>query len=348
MSETLSVIAIFVPLFAIMGLANAAQARRDREEPYQGFVIMAYVLLVALYGAGILVGLSLQLLSAVATTAPEVLEGMQQAFTFDSVWLLALGFWLPSLVGLILLLRPVRRLFVPYTHIDLDSPVHTVALSFSMLVVINLMMTLGVGLGNLADVLAATEQSGTTTLISLWVQQILTALLAMVGVGWLTRRSLRATLDRLGLVWPTPRQWAIGLGAGVAMVPVVLGLEYLASLTGLGASPDVERLTQELLGALFTSPIGILTLGLSAALGEETLFRGALTPRFGILLSSVLFALVHSNYGITLSTLVVLILGILLAFLRMRYNTTTAMATHAIYNISLGVLAYLSTLNLGV
>ncbi len=147
---------------------------------------------------------------------------------------------------------------------------------------------------------------------------------------------------------PTARQWAIGLAAGVAMVPVVLGLEYLASLTGWGASPDVERLTEELLGTLFTSPIGILTLGLAAALGEETLFRGALTPRFGILFSSLLFALVHSNYGITLSTLVVLLLGILLAVLRLRYNTTTAMATHAIYNMSLGALAYLSSLNLDI
>ena len=126
------------------------------------------------------------------------------------------------------------------------------------------------------------------------------------------------------------------------MVPVVMLLEYLGTTVGVGASPDVERLTEQLLGALFASPWGILTMGLSAALGEETLFRGALTPRFGVLLSSLMFALVHSNYGITLSTLVVFLLGLLLALLRNRYNTSTSMVTHAVYNISLGVLALLS------
>ena len=147
---------------------------------------------------------------------------------------------------------------------------------------------------------------------------------------------------RLGVVVPTRRQWLIGVVAGLVMVPVVMLLEYLGSTVGIGASPDVEKLTEQLLGALIASPVGILTLGLSAALGEETLFRGALTPKFGVLLSSLLFALVHSNYGITFSTVVVLLLGLLLAYLRNRHNTSTAMVTHAVYNISLGVLAYLS------
>ena len=183
---------------------------------------------------------------------------------------------------------------------------------------------------------------------ALWTQQILTALLAMVGVGWLSRRTLPETLARLGLRALTLRQWWIGVGTGLGMVPVVLGLEYLLSLAGIGASPDVERLTEQLLGGLFTSPWGILTLGLAAALGEETLFRGAMTPRFGLLFSSLLFALVHSNYGITFSTAVVLGLGLLLGWQRLRYNTTTAMVTHAVYNMTLGVLAYLGSTGLDV
>lgn len=348
MSETLSVVALFLPLFAIMWLANLAEARRERGEPYQGFAIVAYVFLVALYGLGILAGLLFQLAGLVATTRPEALGPLSQELPFDSIPILAAGLWIPSLLGLILLLPPVRRFLASFTALDPNSPVHAVALAFSMLVVINLVMTLGIGLGNLADLVESTRQDDTTALASLWAQQILTALLAMVGVGWLSRRSWPATLDRLGLVMPTARQWGIGLAAGLIMVPVVLGIEYLASLTGWETSADVERLTEELLGALFTSPFGILTLGLSAALGEETLFRGAVTPRFGIILSSILFALVHSNYGITLSTLVVFLLGVLLAWLRMRYNTTTAMATHAIYNMTLGVLALLSTINLDV
>jgi membrane protease YdiL (CAAX protease family) len=123
---------------------------------------------------------------------------------------------------------------------------------------------------------------------------------------------------------------------------VVLVIEALASFLGLGADADVERLTEQLLGSLFTTPLGILTIGLSAGLGEESVFRGALLPRFGLILTSIFFALVHSNYGITLSTLVVLILGMVLGLLRMRYSTTTAMIAHAIYNMTLGLIAYLS------
>ena len=116
----------------------------------------------------------------------------------------------------------------------------------------------------------------------------------------------------------------------------------MASFLGVSADADVERLTEQLLGALFTTPFGILTIGLSAGLGEETLFRGALQPRFGLLLTSIFFALVHSQYGITLSTVVVLLLGLVLGWQRLRYNTSTAMITHAVYNMTLGLIAYLS------
>jgi membrane protease YdiL (CAAX protease family) len=261
-----------------------------------------------------------------------------------SLPLVALSLWLPSLLGLALLLPPVRQLLARVLPIDAQNPVHGVALALSMLIVTNLLITLGMGLGNLADMMAegGTGQSE-TTLLALWGQQILTAALAMVGVGWSTRRDLHATLARLGIVMPTARQWLIGVGLGIAMVPLVLALEYAASLVGLGADPDVERLTKELLGPLFQSPFGILTLGLSAALGEETLFRGATQPRFGLVVTALLFALIHSNYGITISTLAVFLVGLVLGWVRMRHNTTTAMALHATYNITLGLLAYLST-----
>jgi hypothetical protein len=147
----------------------------------------------------------------------------------------------------------------------------------------------------------------------------------------------------LALVVPSGREWLIAIGVGLGMVPLVLLVEALASTVGLGADADVQRLSEQLLGSLFTTPLGILTIGLSAGLGEETLFRGALQPRFGLIIASVVFALVHSQYGITLSTVIVLILGFLLGWLRIRYNTSTAMITHAVYNMTLGLIAFLST-----
>lgn len=92
-------------------------------------------------------------------------------------------------------------------------------------------------------------------------------------------------------------------------------------MLGFAADADVEELTNQLLGPLFNSPWGILTLGAAAALGEETLIRGAAQPGLGLLLTAALFALLHSNYGITLSTAIVFLLGLVLGIVRASART---------------------------
>ncbi|MCC9075038.1 CPBP family intramembrane metalloprotease [Litorilinea aerophila] len=352
MSELFGLVVTFGPLILILLLANAAEARRQRGEESEGLSILTYLLLIFFLGFGVLAGLLIQVTSLLIASQPGLLQELGLAgsggtppIQFDSLGLLGLGIWLPCLVGIVLLLAPVRRLLARILPLDAESPVHAVALSYTMLVVINLMFTLGVGLGNLADLVASQQVSGvqTNTILTLWVQQGLMAAMALVGVGWLTRLGFQEALRRLGVVLPSRRQVAIGVGIGLLMVPVVMALEYLSSLVGMGADPDVEALTEQLLGPLFRSPLGILTLGLSAALGEETIFRGALLPRFGLVLTSIIFALLHSNYGITVSTLIVFLLGLVLGWVRLRHNTTTAMVVHAVYNMTLGLLAYLSS-----
>ncbi|MCC7060855.1 MAG: CPBP family intramembrane metalloprotease [Burkholderiaceae bacterium] len=106
--------------------------------------------------------------------------------------------------------------------------------------------------------------------------------------------------------------------------------------------PDVQGLNDVLLGPLLGSAAGILTIGFAAALGEETLFRGALQPRFGIFLTTLLFAITHNQYGLSLSTVVVFAAGLIFAGLRRRHNTVTSMLAHATYNITLGLLALLA------
>ncbi len=349
MNEVLSMLFLFGPLFLIVLLANFAEARRQRQTPYQGLAITSYVILGFLYSLAVLGGLALSLFSLMVQQQPELLTelGLNQGgdnplLQFSSLSLLGLGLWLPSLLGILLLLPPIRRLFARFIPIDAANPVHAVALSLSVLVVIQLLFTLGIGLTNLAESLAAQEAAGitTNTTLGLWVQQLMTALFAFIGVGWLVRRDGSASLRRLGLVVPTVGNVVLGVILGLGMVPVVIAVEWLTSFLNLGVDPGVEALTEQLLGPLFTTPLGIITLGVSAALGEETLFRGAIQPRFGLILTALLFALVHSNYGISLSTLIVFILGIVLGVVRMRTNTTTAMIIHAVYNMSLGLLAY--------
>ena len=265
---------------------------------------------------------------------------------FDSLPLIGLGIWLPSALGILTLLPPVRRLWARIIPIDPESTVHAVALSLSMLVVVNLMLTLGVGLGNLTSLLAAQEGDRVhkpPQSCHCGYSRLLLAVMAMIGVGWLTRRNWSEVLARLGLERMTCRQLLIGIGLGLADGAGSDGTRVSCLAPGLGADPDVENLTEQLLGPLFRSPLGILTLGVAAAVGEETLFRGALLPRFGLVLSALLFALLHSNYGMTVSTLIVFALGLVLGIVRIRHNTTTAMVVHAVYNMTLGLLAYLGS-----
>lgn len=342
MTDILNMLAMLLPLLIILIVANLAEWRKQREEPYQAFAILSFVFTGGLYVLMLGVGLSLVAFAAMTGSQPDLAE--QTPVQFDAPWALALGVFGSAVSGLLVLIPAVRRWLARLIPIDPDSIVHAVALSLSLLIVVNLTVTLGIGLDNLATMLAQTEEEtgvAATSIAGLWGQQILMVLLAVVGVGWPIRRSFGVTMQRLGIVVPTRRQVLIGLVGGVGMVGVVIMSEALVGLAGFGADPNVERLTEQLLGPLFTSPFGVITLGVAAALGEEPLFRGAAQPRFGLLLTATLFALVHSNYGITFSTLIVFALGLVLGVVRSRHNTTTAMILHACYNITLGVIGYI-------
>jgi membrane protease YdiL (CAAX protease family) len=379
MSDLIGLVITFFPLFIILLLANAAERARKRDlqaaslvreesvshqdvfDDIQGapattaaiqrpddtatiFRVLAYLALGAIYGSVILGALGLMAYTTISRTQPDLVAVNPLGTMVDNPALLAWGLLLAALAGLLLLLRPVRRFCARFIPLDAGSPVHAVALSMTMLVVINMLITIGVGLSNLSTIVTEAQKAGTqvTSFAGIWGQSILMALLGFVGIGWPLRRGGREALSRLGLVWPSLRQVLLGVGLAFVMVGVVLAIQVVAAALGIAADADVEELTEQLLGPLFTSWWGILTLGLAAALGEETLMRGAAQPRLGLLFTAALFALLHSNYGITLSTLIVFLLGLILGLVRIRHNTSTAMVLHATYNTILGIMAYLS------
>jgi uncharacterized protein len=342
--ETLTTILMFVPFIFVLWLVNLAYRKQveGQAESAKALKWVSYALVMALYLGIMFVGFVLQLVGFLAQSIdPATLP--VGAMSVDRLPVFALSLWAPALVGLLLLISPVRRLFARFTPLDPTSPVQAVALSYSALVLLNLLATLGIGLKNLAESLQqqAAAGMGFNTMPLLWAQDITMLVLGLVGVGWLSRRSLGSVLDRLAIVRPTLGQVGIGLATGLLMVPVVLALEYLLSQLGIKTNADVERLTEQIIGPLATSIPGILTLGLAAALGEETVFRGALQPRFGLIFTALLFALLHSTYGISVATLIVFGVGSVLGLLRMRYNTTTSMVAHAVYNMTLGLVAML-------
>lgn len=340
MFEVIGVIMQFLPVIVILFVANLAQKLRAEEQPYMPLAALAYLMLALIYAALALVGFVALLAPWLAQSQPDL--QLETLAPIQSWAWLGWGVMVPALLGLLLLLKPVRRALAGLLAMDTANPLHAVSLSMSMFIPIYLAITLGIGLENLSTQIAArAEETGQppVTIGFLWVQTALFVIIALIGVGWLTRRSLHQALDRLNIVKPSGREVAIAVGWALVMVPAVMALEAVTRALGVGIDADVESLTEQLIGALFESPWGIISIGLAAGIGEEALFRGAMQPRFGLIFTALLFALVHSNYGISLATLVVFLLGLMLGYLRIRYNTSTAMIAHAVYNTTLATLA---------
>ncbi|RAL23332.1 CPBP family intramembrane glutamic endopeptidase [Thermoflavimicrobium daqui] len=332
----------FGPIIVLFYLMNFSEKRRTESEPQKGqsLAVVLYVCLIIVFGLFILIGLANHLLSTIPTNG---LEGLLPLSPLDqkSLKIIGLGLWIPSLIAIIVLIPAVRRGIAHLIPIDPTRRVHAISLSLSLLVFIQLFTTLGIGL----DILSETEQSQSLndTLATIWSQDLLLVLLGFIGVGWLTHRNGKEALARLGIVKPTWKLILLGIIFGVVFSYIAQLLELIAVQLGFTGDPDVNKLTEKWLGSLFTSTFGVITLGVAAALGEETIFRGAMQPRFGIILTAILFTFTHANYGFSLSAVIVLIFAFVLGFLRQRFNTTFTMIVHATYNMSLVVLP---TLNL--
>lgn len=246
--------------------------------------------------------------------------------------------WIPSLIALLFYIPWLRKKMAIRIPIEPMNRIHTITLMLSMLILIQMAMTYSIGIDTLSAM--ETETDVWSLIAGIWSQDLMFAFIGLVGVGFWTKRNFKESLQRLGIEKPTKHQVIWGFAIAIGLVVIAYLLEVLLIQTNIANDPDIQEYTEKLIGPLFTTIPGILTLGLAAAIGEETIFRGALQPRFGILLTSLLFALVHSNYGLSISTLIVFGVGLCLGLVRARFNTTTAMIIHAIYNMSLGFISY--------
>ena len=156
--------------------------------------------------------------------------------------------------------------------------------------------------------------------------------IAYIAVGFPYWRDLRAATERLGIVAPDPRTIGIAIAATFAcfVVAAIAGLVSQQFDPGLSESLDevVDQMTAQV-----QNPIGAVVLGASAGIGEEAIFRGALQPRYGIIIPSLLFMMLHGpQYGFNLALLGLFGVSIILGLVRMHVNTTAAMITHALFN----------------
>jgi membrane protease YdiL (CAAX protease family) len=236
------------------------------------------------------------------------------------------------------LLRPFRAILARVTPLDPDSAIDMAGLC----VVLGL---LGLFIGNSLAPMAEEppELIPSVGIAELVLQAVAFVAIAYIAAGYPYWRDLRGATERLGIVAPDARTIGIAIAATLACF-VVAGLAGLAAQQvdpGLGESLDevVDQMTAQV-----QNPLGAFVLGASAGAGEEAIFRGALQPRFGIVIPSLLFAMLHGpQYGFNLTLLGLFGVSVILGLERKYVNTTAAMITHALFN-ALQVLA-LSTLS---
>jgi membrane protease YdiL (CAAX protease family) len=172
--------------------------------------------------------------------------------------------------------------------------------------------------------------------VAILASQLPFILVAVLGVGAGIRRNLRETLARLGY-GPIS---LTHLGIVVLFIVGAFGLSVAADALFAQLQPDLYREVGELTQTLFNpegmSPVSAvlfaLLIGVGAGLGEETLFRGAVQPVFGIPATSFLFASMHVQYGPSLLLGYNFMLSIGLGLLRRYINTTASFLAHASYN----------------
>jgi membrane protease YdiL (CAAX protease family) len=243
---------------------------------------------------------------------------------------------LTAVWGLAVTLPEVRRWFARWLPLDPEASVHTLALMLSGYLAANGLLPLSQG--GLEGLLETAEA---TSSLEVAAGELLLLAGAVAGVGLFVRRNYWKTAERLGLERPSLGQ----IGRGLRWLPILLVLMVVANYFLAQANPDqaevMDQLNELLLGNI-DSVGDWLLLALAAGIGEEVLFRGALQPVLGIWATSLLFAIIHTQYGLSVATVLIFAVGYILGIIRRDQNTTVAILLHAAYNFILGLGALLA------
>jgi hypothetical protein len=154
--------------------------------------------------------------------------------------------------------------------------------------------------------------------------------LALAGVGLGLTRSLRAALERLDIRRIGLRQFAMAIVVATALQVAVGALEYLESVLLPSVHALEDRFGYEFVG--LPPWAGAVLTSIAAGVGEEVLFRGALQPRLGVVLTALLFGALHVQYQIP-GMLVIVFIGIGLGLVKERTSTTFTIVVHVFYDI---------------
>lgn len=222
------------------------------------------------------------------------------------------------------LARPFRKLMSALTPMDPQSPIDMMGLG--VVLAVSTYFALALWTGPLDD-----AETPAVTVPAQAINVIFFVAVAYVAVGTGIYRTAGEATERLGI--SVPKLTDIVVGAA-AVLPA-FGLSILGSLLTLQFQPEIfEDLgdTMEQMSGGTDILLVSLLLFASAGIGEEILFRGAIQPRFGILLTSAFWALVHTQYQLSFVVLGLFLVGILFGLIRKYMGTTPAIIAHALYN----------------
>lgn len=333
-------------LFALLPFVFAIYAANAAERSPNGRALALVYL--AVLNAGLLFVGGMLMLVGLMLTLPGMYEAMAEQsgqaaadMARNVNWgLSGLLLLIGSALGLLALLPPIRRLAARAFDVRADSVVHAAALSLTATTLgANLAqtaMTEGLLRPELLDQIAA-RGTGVGYADAFVFPLLVLSLSALFGVGWLTRRTWPEVIERLGLTPPTPSQLGVGVLMTAALLALSFGGDRVWELVDAAGRDRIGGISKALLGG-FTGLAGAFAVGATAAIGEELFFRGAFQPRFGVLFTSLVFALFHTQYGLTMATLIVFLVGVAIGLVRQRgAPLIVCIVIHFLYNF-LGVL----------
>lgn len=321
----MAILLVGLPLLLAIVAANWVTARGSAGARVAFHLLLFVINLLVVTGGAML------WLAPASLPLPDV--GLQ---FFDraqsSAVVLGMGLW-----GMAVCLRPVRTaLGRVLPALEVDSAVHSLALAMVGYLAGNAALSLAPGALQALD-----EANVEATLLDVLAQLLLFVLAALAGVGLFIRRDGAAVQERLALTRPTAGQLWTGVRWMVFFVFLQGCIGALWVLLDPAQAEQLGGINEALLGN-FDTVWEWFVLAAAAGLGEELFFRGALQPIFGLVPTSLIFAVSHVQYGLSPATLTVFLLSLVLGIIRKRSNTTVAILVHGGYNFILGLLSLLA------
>lgn len=165
--------------------------------------------------------------------------------------------------------------------------------------------------------------------------------LSTFAVSWMLRKGAKPGMIIAGLGLSRDKLTARNLGYGVlifaAYILLIIAIGVVSKLTGIQVSSNASSV----LGAF---PLWLLPFVMFLApLNEEIMFRGFLVPRIGIIVSALIFALVHGGYASYVELFMALWFGLVAGYVFKRTGSLyPSLVTHILVDTTT-TLALLGT-----